>query len=94
MSGADLALLLVESLVTSGATNYVEWIPKLCKIFAKISPSTPERDTFLANSIRWTAKSGRQGHPFLHQVCELQLQSIRKKTRIMFFLLIDNAVGT
>lgn len=59
----------MEGLVTAESTNYVEWIPKLCKIFAKISPSTPERQTFLENAIRWTAnKNGRQGHPFLHQV--------------------------
>lgn len=69
ISGADLATLLVECLVTSEATNYIEWTPKLCKLFSKISPSTPERDTFIANAIRWTSKGRNQGHPFLHQVC-------------------------
>lgn len=59
----------MEGLVTSGTTNYIEWIPKLCKIFSKIAPSTPERDTFLGNAIRWSSKGGSQGHPFLHQVC-------------------------
>lgn len=60
----------MEGLVTAGVTNYTEWIPKLSKIFSKISPSTPERYTFLTNAIRWTAKgSSTRGHPFLHQVC-------------------------
>lgn len=68
MSGADLAILLVECLVKSETTNYIEWIPKLCKIFSKIPPSTPERETFLANAIRWSCKDGKHGHPFLHQV--------------------------
>lgn len=68
ISGADLAILLVEVLVKSESANYTEWTPKLCKIFAKISTAYPERDTFLANAIRWSAKGGAmQGHPFLHQ---------------------------
>ncbi|KAF5287523.1 hypothetical protein FQA39_LY04151, partial [Lamprigera yunnana] len=69
ISGADLAILLVEVLVKSDTVNYAEWTPKLCKIFAKISTSYPERDTFIASAIRWSAKGGSQGHPFLHQVC-------------------------
>lgn len=68
VSGADLAILLVECLVKSEATNYLEWIPKLCKIFSKIPPSTPERETFLTNAIRWSSNDGQHGHPFLHQV--------------------------
>ncbi|KAB0793411.1 hypothetical protein PPYR_13031 [Photinus pyralis] len=68
ISGADLAILLVEVLVKSDSTNYTEWTPKLCKIFAKISTTYPERDTFIASAIRWSAKGGKtQGHPFLHQ---------------------------
>lgn len=65
----------------------MEWIPKLCKIFAKISPSTPERDTFLANAIRWTGKGGAQGHPFLHQVRLYQKQNICDMQKITLFAL-------
>lgn len=67
-SGADLGILLIEVLVKSENKNYTEWIPKLSKIFAKISSNAPERDTFLINIIRWSAQDGAHGHPFLHQV--------------------------
>lgn len=68
-----MAILLVEVLVKSNNTNFTEWTPKLCKIFAKISTTYPERDTFVANAIRWSAKGAAQGHPFLHQVLILLL---------------------
>ncbi|XP_018323696.1 Golgi to ER traffic protein 4 homolog [Agrilus planipennis] len=67
ISGADLAILLVDVLVKSENGNCTEWIPKICKIFGKIDPSIPERDTFINSSIRWSAKNGSQGHPLLHQ---------------------------
>lgn len=49
----------------------MEWIPKVSKIFAKISQNTPERDTFLVNIIRWSSQGGVHGHPFLHQVSDI-----------------------
>lgn len=52
----------------SETKNCTEWIPKLSRIFAKINPDTPERDTFLIHVIRWSSQDGSHGHPFLHQV--------------------------
>lgn len=69
-SGADLGILLIEVLVKSENNNCTEWIPKLSKIFAKISSHTPERDTFLVNVVRWSSQDGTHGHPFLHQVLD------------------------
>lgn len=69
ISGADLGILLVEVLVKSETCNFSEWIPKLSTIFAKISISTPERDTYIMNCIRWSSSNGHfnHGHPVLHQ---------------------------
>ncbi|KAI4456143.1 hypothetical protein MML48_8g00008243 [Holotrichia oblita] len=67
ISGADLGILLIEVLVKSQNKNFTEWTPKLCKIFAKISPTTVERETFIVNTIRWSSLDGKHGHPFLHQ---------------------------
>ncbi|XP_022912090.1 Golgi to ER traffic protein 4 homolog [Onthophagus taurus] len=67
ISGADLGTLLVDVLVQSGNKDYTSWTPKLCKIFAKINPITPERDTFIIKTIRWSSLDGKFGHPFLHQ---------------------------
>ncbi|KAJ8938766.1 hypothetical protein NQ318_009121 [Aromia moschata] len=66
-AGADLSILLIEVLVQSEDEDCVSWTPKLAKIFSKISPSTPERDTFLAHAIRWSSRGSAYGHPLLHQ---------------------------
>ncbi|KAJ8966661.1 hypothetical protein NQ314_003389 [Rhamnusium bicolor] len=67
LSGADLAILLIEVLVKSEEDDCIIWTTKLSKIFSKISPSTPERDTFLAHAIRWSSRGSSRGHPLLHQ---------------------------
>ncbi|XP_044758364.1 Golgi to ER traffic protein 4 homolog [Coccinella septempunctata] len=65
--GADLAKLLVDVLIKAGETNVVKWSSKLCNIFSKLDPSNPERDTFMASAIKWSAKDSPRGNPFLHQ---------------------------
>ncbi|KAK9882970.1 hypothetical protein WA026_001186 [Henosepilachna vigintioctopunctata] len=67
ISGADLGILLVDVLVKSEETDSMKWTPKLCCIFSKIDSSTPERETFLASAIRWSANGSSQGDSFLHQ---------------------------
>ncbi|XP_044252427.1 Golgi to ER traffic protein 4 homolog [Tribolium madens] len=67
ISGADLAILLVDVLVKSEEKDYDGWTPKLCKIFSNISTTTPERETFLAQALRWSSNHRSFGHPFLHQ---------------------------
>lgn len=67
ISGADLGILLIEVLVKSENDDFVGWTPKICHIFCKISPTVTERDTFLAQAIRWSAKGKPPGHPYLHQ---------------------------
>ncbi|CAH0563457.1 unnamed protein product [Brassicogethes aeneus] len=67
ISGADLGVLLVEVLVKSETKEFSVWIPKLCKIFNTITPSSLQRDQFLANIVRWSANEKSQGHPLLHQ---------------------------
>lgn len=63
-----MAILLVDVLVKSEETDYDGWTPKLCKIFSSISRTTPERETFLAQALRWSSNHRSFGHPFLHQV--------------------------
>nr|CAI5850683.1 unnamed protein product [Callosobruchus analis] len=58
LSGADLAILLVDALEKSEENDYM----------TKLSASTPERDTFLAHAIRWSSKGSTHGHPTLHRV--------------------------
>lgn len=70
ISGADLAILLVDVLVKSEEKDYDGWTPKLCKIFSSINASTPERETFLAQALRWSSNHRSFGHPFLHQVSD------------------------
>ncbi|XP_045476092.1 Golgi to ER traffic protein 4 homolog [Harmonia axyridis] len=67
ISGADLAKLLVDVLVQAGETDVVNWSPKLCNIFSKIDQSNPERETFMSNVIKWSAKDSPRGNPYLHQ---------------------------
>ena len=68
ISGADLGILLVDVLVKSENRKYAEWTPKLCKIFAKINSTVPERDVFVLHMIRWSSGDRKHGFPLLHQV--------------------------
>ncbi|PIK37053.1 putative Golgi to ER traffic protein 4-like B [Apostichopus japonicus] len=52
-SGADLSILLAEVFQTSKAAVEDENIEKVAKLFQLIPQQIPERQTFLANSLRW-----------------------------------------
>ncbi|VEN52074.1 unnamed protein product [Callosobruchus maculatus] len=69
LSGADLAILLVDVLEKSEANESEDfiWAYKLSKIFSKLSASTPERDTFLAHAIRWSSKGSTYNDHVLHR---------------------------
>ncbi|CAH1982092.1 unnamed protein product [Acanthoscelides obtectus] len=67
LSGADLAILLVDVLEKSEENDYVTWASKLSKVFGRLSSLTPERDTFLAHAIRWSSKGSTHGHPVFHR---------------------------
>lgn len=71
----------MDVLVQSENKNFSEWCPKLCRIFAKLNPSMPERDTFLLNAVRWSSKDGRHGDPMLHQVCAIKSKKNQNEIR-------------
>lgn len=67
-SGADLANLLVEVLVKSETKPCIEWIEKIAELLSLMSPTIPERELFLTNSVKWSMDSNKKGHPYLHKV--------------------------
>ncbi|XP_072932032.1 Golgi to ER traffic protein 4 homolog [Epargyreus clarus] len=66
-SGADLALLVIEVLLKAEIKPSDEWIEKLAKLFQLMNSSIPERETFLANAVKWSMDSNKRGHPLLHK---------------------------
>lgn len=67
-SGADLGLLLIDVLNKSEEKNCDIWSPKLSMIFGKIGTiNTTERDTLLAQAVKWSTQGGTRGDPLLHQ---------------------------
>lgn len=69
-SGADLSLLLVDTLEKSCAEVSHDNIDRLLRLFEKMDPDCPERQPFIARAIKWTTtvdKSHARGHPDLHQ---------------------------
>lgn len=73
-SGADLAILYVEVLVKSNTKAGEAQFSTLANLFQMISAEVPERETFLANALRWSLtgseldKTSQIGHPQLHQM--------------------------
>ncbi|XP_063362084.1 Golgi to ER traffic protein 4 homolog [Cydia amplana] len=66
-SGADLAILLLDVLTKSETQPCEEWIEKVANIFEIMSPTIPERETFLTNAVKWSMDSNKKGHPLLHK---------------------------
>ncbi|XP_059045334.1 Golgi to ER traffic protein 4 homolog [Achroia grisella] len=66
-SGADLAILLINVLSTSETKPSEEWIEKIANLFEMMSSSIPERETYLANAVKWSMDSNKKGHPLLHK---------------------------
>lgn len=74
-SGADLANLLVDVLVQSDTEPCDEQIERLGSLFALLAPHSPERSTFLARALQWSAgkEQPARGHPQLHRLVALTL---------------------
>ncbi len=68
-SGADLGILLVDVLQKADITPSQPYFEKLINLFALMSSTTPERETFVQNALRWSTKGSnfKTGHPDLHQ---------------------------
>lgn len=68
----------------AGESDVVKWTSKLCCIFSKLDQSNPEREIFMGNAIKWSAKDSPWGNPFLHQASKFSYVKRGLKT-IMFF---------
>lgn len=49
--GADLGILLVETLSVANVEDYLEWIDRLSKLIVNIDKNIVERDTLLVRSL-------------------------------------------
>lgn len=59
--------MLVKSNTMAGEAHFAT----LAKLFQMISSEIPERETFLANALRWSVSGTdvqKSGHPQLHQL--------------------------
>lgn len=75
-SGADLASLLVDVLVKSETKPTEEQIEHLGRLYALLSPNSPERMSFLVRAIQWSGSEDGthlRGHPHLHRLVALTL---------------------
>ena len=69
-SGADLSNLVVDVLVKSTEPVSEDHFNKLSELFGLIGPTVPERETFLANALRWSVTGSpeyKTGHPQFHK---------------------------
>ncbi|XP_024937701.1 Golgi to ER traffic protein 4 homolog [Cephus cinctus] len=68
-SGADLGILFVDVLSQSETKPSSSYFEKITGLFSLMSPTSPERETFLQNVLRWSLKDTdyKTGHPDLHQ---------------------------
>jgi len=65
-SGADLAGLLLEALVASGAAPTEQHVGRVVALFTLLDAEA--RPPFLVQAVRWSSSdTQRQGHPLLHQ---------------------------
>lgn len=69
MSGADLGILFIDVLSKSGTAPCESIFEQIATLFSIMRAGTPERETFLHDSLRWSMKGGNHkwGHPDLHQ---------------------------
>ncbi|KAK7003648.1 Golgi to ER traffic protein 4 [Biomphalaria glabrata] len=69
-SGADLSLLLLDSLSKTKSPVTENTISQITKLFEVMDPDCPERYTFLTKAINWSSKVNKEhkrGHPDLHK---------------------------
>ncbi|KAG8040568.1 hypothetical protein G9C98_002564 [Cotesia typhae] len=69
-SGADLGILFIDVLNKAETTEPTSYFEKITNLFSIMKPSTPERETFLHNALRWSLKhtNCKWGHPELHKM--------------------------
>nr|XP_033324426.1 Golgi to ER traffic protein 4 homolog [Megalopta genalis] len=68
-SGADLGILFVNVLTKSKTERSPYYFKQVIKLFSLMSPSSPERDTYVQSALRWSIINTKYktGHPILHQ---------------------------
>ncbi|KAL8592719.1 hypothetical protein ACOMHN_037659 [Nucella lapillus] len=69
-SGADLSLLLIDTLEKSFSPVNRENIDRVAQLFEKMDPDCPERPPYVSRAVKWTItvdQSHNRGHPSLHQ---------------------------
>lgn len=68
-SGADLGILFVDVLNKSNTQPTQIYFEKITDLFSMMNCTSPERETFLQDSLRWSLKGTnyKTGHPDLHQ---------------------------
>lgn len=68
-SGADLGILLIDVLKKSEIEPSQIYFQKVIDLFSLMSPTSPERETFVQNAVRWsmTGSIFKTGHPNFHQ---------------------------
>ncbi|XP_053695443.1 Golgi to ER traffic protein 4 homolog [Sabethes cyaneus] len=70
-SGADLGLLVVDTLEKAGVVDGTEkWMQKLAILLSKIQPHIVERETLLVKAVKWSASvsNSQVGHPLMHKL--------------------------
>lgn len=70
-SGADLGLLLVDTLEKGKITEDAEkWMQKIALLLSKIAPNVVEREALLVKSVKWSASVSKSqvGHPLMHKL--------------------------
>ncbi|EAT34855.1 AAEL002521-PA [Aedes aegypti] len=71
-SGADLGLLLVDTLEKSKtvAEGAEKWMQKIALLLSKIPQNVVERETLLVKAVKWSASVSKSqvGHPLMHKL--------------------------
>ncbi|XP_011496018.1 PREDICTED: Golgi to ER traffic protein 4 homolog isoform X2 [Ceratosolen solmsi marchali] len=68
-SGADLGILLIDVLKKSEIEPSQTYFQKIVDLFSLMTPSSPERQTFVQKAVRWSTIGSifKTGHPNFHQ---------------------------
>ena len=68
-SGADLGILFIDVLTKSETNPSKGYFDKIVNLLSVMSPSSPERETFIHEALRWSIKgtTHKTGDPDLHK---------------------------
>ncbi|KFB48818.1 AGAP000119-PA-like protein [Anopheles sinensis] len=71
-SGADLALLIIQTLESAGCTveDNEEWMNRISVLIGKIKPNIVERETVVEKAMKWSGTISKSaiGHPLMHKL--------------------------